>query len=188
MLFVYLRGSAELEAGSVKLGDICDVYAVEESDAHINKLRAGELQQDGTLFFRTVDIARLLKRDDLVFLGAPSCIVSCREKPQSTVVKFLKAGFVFVLLFAGGMTTIMSYHTDVDMLEMSNMMSLLLTGRADTGDMYSVVYALGIAAGVLFFGNLLPSKKQKPTIFQTEQYELESQTQAYLKHEQEGSR
>lgn len=93
---------------------------------------------------------------------------------------WVKTVFVCAVTFFGGMFSIMTFQTDVDIPGLFQNIYVWLTGQTSSGfTILEVSYAIGIGAGSLFFFNHFGRWKwnQEPTPIEVEMAEYEDQVE-----------
>ncbi len=179
MLYIYLKQTVMLNKGErVALRDIAQLAGANSQIIQVKDTVLGRIGED-MLLITAADVAAALKRDDLTFLGAPACAVQPRQKQDSKLIMVFKTVFVAALMFVGGAMTVISYQTDVDMPEAHLAITRIFTGSEETFPWITIAYCVGVSGGVLFFTNVIPGKKKKPTLFELEEFAMNTDQQKY---------
>ena len=187
MLYVYLKKTVRLPVGiTITLGAITDLYQSDGSGTNKQEaLQFGTVPKEGMILVTTVDVARALGDDTAHIIGADSVAVVAEKPDKKGFVMVLSVAFVALLLFIGGGMTIMNYHSDVDMPNTIKSLSKIFTGSEDFGPWASILYSIGVGLGVLFFSNILPGKKNNPSVFEVEQFALDEENENFERSLQE---
>jgi len=85
---------------------------------------------------------------------------SPKNKTNTGLLKCLKIIFVSAVLFVGGATAIMSFHTDAQIPTVfRNINYILFNIKEDNPLLVHIPYSIGLAAGIIVFFNHFTSRK-----------------------------
>lgn len=188
MLYVYVKKTLRLPEGSpVTLSQVAELYQDDGSGtAKWDALGLGTVGKD-VMLITCVDLYKAIALDanSISIVGADACCVSPEVPLAKGFQLFWKVALISLILFAGAGLTIMNYHSDVHMQGVHETLAEILTGSQLIAPWISVMYCVGVAGGVLFFSNLIPGKHRPPSIFDIEQFEMETQTENYERYNAE---
>lgn len=188
MLYIYIKkGLQTADGAEITLEQIAEIYQSDGSGAKQEKqLVLGTARKNQMTLITAIDVAKALQNDSAQIFGDACCVTVVQSQSKGSLV--FKTILVALLMFAGGMMTIVNYHSDVDMPVGHEALSRIFTGSENFSPWINIVYALGVGFGVLFFSNMLPGKKKEPNIFEIEQYELDLQTNNLLRAQEEAKK
>lgn len=170
---VYLKMDAriKLRAEVIRIADLGKVYCKEkEVENKIKTLQVYHFQKSD--HFRCV--IGVLKVIEIIHNEYPQYgveIVGQTETIAEQVMgskkplwaDYLKIAFVSALCFCGTMYTIMSYHNEINLVEMFDDVYTMVTGlQSDGFTALEVSYSLGLSIGIILFYNHIGKRKLTP--------------------------
>ncbi len=170
-IYVKMDARIKLRADVIRIGDLGKIYCEEETVA--NKIKTISIHR-----FQKSDNARcvigVLKVIELIHQEYPGYqvdIVGQTEtiaeqitgKSKPAWAEYLKIAFVSALCFFGTMYTIMSYHNEINLVDMFDDVYMMVTGlQSDGFTALEVSYSLGLSLGIILFYNHIGKRKLTP--------------------------
>lgn len=170
-IYVKMDARIKLRADVIRIGDLGKIYCEEETVA--NKIKTISIHR-----FQKSDNARcvigVLKVIELIHQEYPEYqvdIVGQTEtiaeqitgKSKPAWAEYLKIAFVSALCFFGTMYTIMSYHNEINLVDMFDDVYMMVTGlQSDGFTALEVSYSLGLSLGIILFYNHIGKRKLTP--------------------------
>lgn len=170
-IYVKMDARIKLRADVIRIGDLGKIYCEEETVA--NKIKTIAIHR-----FQKSDNARcvigVLKVIELIHQAYPGYqvdIVGQTEtiaeqimgKSKPAWAEYLKIAFVSALCFFGTMYTIMSYHNEINLVDMFDDVYMMVTGlQSDGFTALEVSYSLGLSLGIILFYNHIGKRKLTP--------------------------
>ena len=183
-LEVYLKPTKKYTTQSPKvyLSDICDVFVTGEDNPNILKKIQDIclVSRMPTSQFTTVSsldmfkaVKKLYPSATLTNLGEDVTLIATADPEDTAVRKYLKVGFITVILFIGCATAIITFHVDTQLNRIMNTYAHMLgiDHSANSVQWFmEVPYALGLAVGIIVFFNHIFGKKftKDPTPLEVE--------------------
>ena len=136
-----------------------------------------ETHKKGKFVITIIDIVNKIwsqyPNADVQSVGDPDVVIEYHPKisKQNSILEWIKAIAVAIIIFAGATVAIMTYNTDTSLGKTFIIINRIFTGReVDTPNLITIPYAIGLATGVLFFFNHFGKRKitEDPTPMQVE--------------------
>lgn len=136
-------------------------------------------------------ISRQFPELEIINLGESDFIVEYLvSKKHSICFEYIKAAIVALIAFFGSGFTIMSFNSDVDVVNLFEKLNKLLLGTKNGHNVIQIAYSIGIGLGiVLFFNHFSRKKLQKdltPIQIEMRTYEQDMNTAFIKDAEREG--
>ncbi len=163
------------EVPSITIKDIAEVLAPTNISKKIEKIKLLDIDMGGVQNSKKKTVNLLVSVTDIVKaimkaypdatvcnLGEMDTLInySLEKKEESTLFKYLKIFFVVLVLFAGGSTAIMSFHTDAQISQVLEKYYEIFFGKITTKPMIlDIPYSIGLAVGIIVFFNHFLGKK-----------------------------
>ncbi|MDR1150232.1 MAG: stage V sporulation protein AA [Clostridiales bacterium] len=90
----------------------------------------------------------------VVNIGEKNTILDfeCKNKSKNIFLELLKVFVVFMILFSGAMTAIMSFHNDSQLPKVfENYKRVLFKNKSINDNLITIPYSLGLVSGIIFF-------------------------------------
>ena len=176
-----------IERKLVFLKDIAQVYIGGQTKGDIEGIVVFQIpkDKDDTYLIYVIDVIRSINHQypdaTVTNVGEMDILVEYhqKEKKDSKVLEFLKVFAICVILFAGGATTIMSFHSDVQLpLIFQNYYYMFFGENVEMPAILSIPYSIGLAVGVMVFFNHFSKIKitDDPTPIEIEMTTYEKET------------
>ena len=175
----YKRTTIEAKK-QVKIGDIADIAAPPTVKGVVDNMQIyaiPETHKKGKFVITIIDIVNKIwsqyPNADVQSVGDPDVVIEYHPKisKQNSILEWIKAIAVAIIIFAGATVAIMTYNTDTSLGKTFIIINRIFTGReVDTPNLITIPYAIGLATGVLFFFNHFGKRKitEDPTPMQVE--------------------
>ena len=170
---IYLKMDAKikLQKDVVRIGDLGKVYC--EDSAVVNKIKTLQIYR-----FQKSDKNRcvigVLKVIQLIHQNYPTYAVDIVGETETIVeqitgkskpmwIDWLKVTLVSAICFFGTMYTIMSYHNEINIIELFEKTYTLTTGMESDGfTALEAAYSIGLSLGIIVFYNHIGKRKLTP--------------------------
>lgn len=123
-------------------------------------------------------INSLYPKTQITSVGENECIIEwdISRKEKKKIIELLKVILVSIVLFTGGMTAIISFHTETELILVLSNIHEIITGETITSPLIiGIPYSLGIGVGIIIFFNHIGSKNithdPSPVEIEMSQYE-----------------
>lgn len=166
------------KTGFIKIKDVAKVYAADGLKNKIENIILLNIRhkKDKCYLITIIDIINAI---DMEFpnntinnVGEMDTIVEFNKvKENNKVLNAMKICFVFVLLFIGSATAIMSFHSDAQIPAIFENYYYIVFGEAVSRPaIINLPYSIGLALGIIIFFNHFAGKKltNDPTPIQVE--------------------
>ena len=191
---VYIRSAEKIQIIQRKivfLGDVASVFVSGQPQEKIEKLMVFQIpsERKKTYLLSVMDLIQAVKEkypDATVHsLGEKDILVEYlhQQEKRSVVWTFLKAAFVSAVLFVGAATTIMCFHTDVQLpLIFQNIYYIFYGENREMPAILSIPYSIGLGLGIIIFFNHFSkaSLTEDPTPIEIEMTTYEKETNASI--------
>ncbi len=171
----------------VYLKDIAEVFSVEGNVESIKNTIVLKIKEDSekSYLLSVIDVIKAITNGFPEFtitnVGEMDVIVeySPERKRDRKWLVYLKVAVIFVILFAGASTAIMSFHSDAEMPSiLRNYYYIFFREYVDNPVILVVPYSIGLAVGIIVFFNhfskLYVTKDPTPIEVQMTTYEKET--------------
>ncbi len=159
--------------------DITDVLAPKNIAENIEKTKVMDINtnEKKSILVSVTDLVKLIMKAypdaSVVNLGEMDTLVlySPDDKKENPFFKYAKVAVVCLILFAGGSTAIMSFHTDAQIPRVLEKYYEIFFGTITTKPLIvDIPYSVGLAVGIFVFFNHFFTKKltDDPTPIQVE--------------------
>lgn len=170
---IYLKMDAKikLQRDVVRIGDLGKIYC-EESNV-VNKVKTLQIYR-----FQKSDKNRcvigVLKVMELIHKEYPSFAIDVVGETESIVeqitgkskplwIDYLKIALVSAVCFFGTLYTIMSYHNEINIIDLFDKTYTLVTGMETDGfTALETAYSIGLSLGIIIFYNHIGKRKLTP--------------------------
>ena len=191
---VYIRSAEKIQIIQRKmvfLGDVASVFVSGQPKEELEKLVVFQILSDRkkTYLISVMDLIQVVKEKypdaTIHSLGGKDILVEYlpKQEKQSVVWTFLKAAFVSAVLFVGAATTIMCFHTDVQLpLIFQNIYYIFYGENREMPAILSIPYSIGLGLGIIIFFNHFSkaSLTEDPTPIEIEMTTYEKETNASI--------
>ena len=191
---LYIRSAEKIQIIQRKmvfLGDVASVFVSGQPKEELEKLVVFQIPADWkkTYLLSIIDLIQAVKEiypDATIHsLGEMDILVEYlpRQEKQSVFWTFLKATFVSAVLFVGAATTIMCFHTDVQLpLIFQNIYYIFYGENREMPAILSIPYSIGLGLGIIIFFNHFSkaSLTEDPTPIEIEMTTYEKETNASI--------
>ena len=191
---LYIRSAEKIQIIQRKmvfLGDVASVFVSGHPKEELEKLVVFQIpsERKKTYLLSIIDLIQAVKEiypDATVHsLGEKDILVEYlpRQEKQSVFWTFLKAAFVSAVLFVGAATTIMCFHTDVQLpLIFQNIYYIFYGENREMPAILSIPYSIGLGLGIIIFFNHFSkaSLTEDPTPIEIEMTTYEKETNASI--------
>lgn len=159
--------------------DIADVYCHGTSADNINSIQIFSVPDNGETIF-SISFLDIVKAVTAVFpdakinnTGEKEVLIEYKKEHKKTNrgMVFLKTLSVFLILFFGTATAIMSFHTDAQIPQIFNgYYNMFFNTTQHSKWLLEIPYSIGLAVGITVFYNHIGKKKitQDPTPIEIE--------------------
>ncbi|WP_219836480.1 stage V sporulation protein AA [Paenibacillus sp. R14(2021)] len=191
MSSVYLRLRKRIgirPGGVVTLGQAARLFASDpELETKLERLTLHRhTEKDGNrVVIDLLQIVRLIRETSpeavIDSFGDPQVLVIVADAPREPNIAVLV--IIWLLLFLGSGLAIMNFHTDVNMKDVHERITELVTGKKTEHPLwFQVPYSIGIGIGMLVFFNHLFRKRfnEEPNPLEVELYMYEENVNAYV--------
>ncbi|MBR4283747.1 MAG: stage V sporulation protein AA [Anaerotignum sp.] len=180
-----------IQRRTVFLGDVASVFVSGQKKDEVEKLIVFQIpfEQKKTYLLSIMDLIQAVKEkypDALIYsLGEKDILLEYlpQQEKQSVTLTFLKAAFVSAVLFVGAATTIMCFHTDVQLpLIFQNIYYIFYGENREMPAILSIPYSIGLGLGIIIFFNHFSkaSLTEDPTPIEIEMTTYEKETNASI--------
>ncbi len=169
----------------VLLRDVAEVYGMSEAETVPVFRIPGENKK--TYLLSVLDLIRALSQKypdaSVSNVGEADILIEYLPHPEkrTRLWTWAKAAFVSMILFVGAATTIMCFHTDVQLpLIFQNIYYLFFGENREMPALLSIPYSIGLGLGIIIFFNHFSkiSLTQDPTPIEIEMTTYEKETNA----------
>ncbi len=152
----------------IKVKDIASICVTNGNENKINDIKIMDIKrsEDKLYYITILEIIKKIKdkyeEAEFVNIGKQNIIVEYMKeiKEENTVFKYSKIIAVCLILFFGGMTTIVAFHIETQLIDVLENVYTYVTGEKVSNDyMLSIPYSLGIGIGIATFFNHIGNKK-----------------------------
>ncbi len=169
-VYIYIQNKVKVyNKKKIKLKHIAKIEASNELSKNIGEIIFFEIGDNLKKSFY-IDLFIIVKKIkcefpdiEIVSLGVNECIVEHvvrEENVKNNVVEILKVMIVSLVLFAGGMTAIISFHTETELVAVLSNLYEVFTGESIQSPMLiGIPYSIGIGVGIIIFFNHVGNKK-----------------------------
>lgn len=196
MLYLNIKKKISIfERKVVYLKDVADIYVgnkvgnkVEnKNDFKFSNLIVFKIKDDVKKIhlLSVIDIIKVIKihfpEIDIINLGEIDILIEYNPKfkNENKFINFLKASFICLILFSGGMTAIMAFHTDADMpLIIKGYYEIFFGEKEENPLILYIPYTIGILFGIIVFFNHFSKFKltNDPTPIEVQMTTYENET------------
>ena len=173
----------------VLLRDVAEVFVGGQSGGEAEKLAVFRIPGEGkkTYLLSVLDLVRALNRKypDATVSNVGQADILLEYLPEaekkSKLWTWTKVAFVSLVLFVGAATTIMCFHTDVQLpLIFQNIYYIFFGENREMPALLSVPYSIGLGLGIIVFFNHFSkiSLTEDPTPIEIEMTTYEKETNA----------
>lgn len=162
MLYIQTEKNVEVHSPDIYLQDVAKLTCNNLKVLSRNKMRKVFTipnEAPGRYVISAQDLVRAVAKEepnvDITHIGEANFVITYEtQKHQHQLYSWLKTLFVCVLTFFGGMFSIMTFNTDIDISRLFFQIYRQLTGEPSTGHtVLELTYSIGIGMGVIFFFN-----------------------------------
>ena len=178
-----------IQRRTVFLEDVASVFVSGQKKGEVEKLIVFQIpsEQKKTYLLSIMDLIQAVKTkypDALIHsLGEKDILVEYlpQQEKQSVTLTFLKAAFVSAVLFVGAATTIMCFHTDVQLpLIFQNIYYIFYGENREMPAILSIPYSIGLGIIIFFNHFSKASLTEDPTPIEIEMTTYEKETNASI--------
>lgn len=178
-----------IEKREVLLRDVAEVFVNGQTAGEAEKLVVFQISSDRkkTYLLSVMDLIQSLSRKypnaSVSNLGEMDILIEYLPKAEekTKLWTLAKAAFVSLILFVGAATTIMCFHTDVQLpLIFQNIYYIFFGENREMPALLSIPYSIGLGAGIIIFFNHFSklSLTEDPTPIEIEMTTYEKETNA----------
>lgn len=173
--------------GMLTLGGVSRLLAAPGLEERYKKLPLykHKLEDGNRVVIDVLQIVKAVKETDpgleVEAYGEPQVLVTVEAGPVKPRIVVLIASWL--LLFFGAGLAIMNFHTDVNMKEVQQRITELVTGRKSEHPLwFQIPYSLGIGFGMIVFFNHLFKKRfnEEPNPLEVELFMYQENVNAYV--------
>ncbi|MBR6399715.1 MAG: stage V sporulation protein AA [Firmicutes bacterium] len=153
-------------SGTVRIGDIADVFAQDQLAGRVKNLKLTELKENKNRLVSVMDIIERINAafpgSSIINVGESDTVIEYADpdKKENRLWSFAKAAAVTVMLAAGSATAIMSFHSDAQMSKVfENYYYIFFGEHAQNPVIIHLPYSIGLAVGIIVFFNHFAGKK-----------------------------
>ena len=153
-------------SGTVRIGDIADVFAQDQLAGRVKNLKLTELKENKNCLVSVMDIIERINAafpgSSIINVGESDTVIEYADpdKKENRLWSFAKAAAVTVMLAAGSATAIMSFHSDAQMSKVfENYYYIFFGEHAQNPVIIHLPYSIGLAVGIIVFFNHFAGKK-----------------------------
>lgn len=176
----------------VTVKDVAEVYAPQNMKASIENVKIFLIpeKQKENYVISAIDVVKNIDKQypnlTINLIGETETLVEyLPQKPkQNKLWNYIKVIFVCIVLFAGAVTTIMSFHTETQIhVILENYYYIFFGERMDRPLIIEIPYSIGIGAGIIMFYNHFAkfSVTKDPTPLEVEMTQYEQQVDDCIK-------
>ncbi len=173
----------------VLLRDVAEVYMGGQMAGEVERLVVFQIPQEKkrTYLLSVIDLIRVIQQEypkaTVSNVGETDILLEYLPEAEKRNLLWtgLKVGFVSLVLFAGAVTTIMSFHSDAQLpLIFENIYYIFFGENKEMPKLISVPYSIGIGLGILIFFNHFSKfyLTEDPTPIEIEMTTYEKETNA----------
>ena len=191
---VYIMSAEKIQIiqrKTVFLGDVASVFVVGQPKEEMEKLIVFQIpsEQKKTYLLSIMDLIQAVKAKypdaSIHSLGEKDILVEYlpQKEKQFAALTFLKVAFVSAVLFVGAATTIMCFHTDVQLpLIFQNIYYIFYGENREMPAILSIPYSIGLGLGIIIFFNHFSKVllTEDPTPIEIEMTTYEKETNASI--------
>ncbi len=157
-----------VEQNSISIGDIASICVCDGEENSIKNIQLLNINKEESKLYhlKIIDVVKKIKDKfqdvEIINLGQQEIIIDYKNVPskENDFINNLKIFFVCLILFAGGITTIMAFHIETELLSVLERSYTFFTGEEIKNmALVSVPYSLGIGSGIMLFFNHVGNKK-----------------------------
>jgi len=180
-LFFAVEQTLYTQTTNVTLGSICSLYGASAASLeHVVFTLTGPAMTVTALDVMS-RIVPLYPDYAVTNVGPTECNIFLTQAPGNSLVKFLKAVVLCLVMFFGGAVAIMTFHEDVDMPRVHSDIYAFFTGvQQEMVPVVSIPYSIGIAVGFIMLFGLYRRKKSKPTVLDIDIHKHDKELHDYL--------
>ena len=176
-----------IQKRDVLLRDIAEVFIGGQTAGEAEKLVVFRIPETGkkTYLLSVVDIIKVLNQKwpdaTISNVGEMDILIEYlpREEKKTKGWTLIKVAFVSLILFIGAATTIMCFHTDVQLpLIFQNIYYIFFGENREMPALLSIPYSIGLGLGIIIFFNHFSkvSLTEDPTPIEIEMTTYEKET------------
>jgi len=156
------------EMDTVYIGDVAEVFAEAELTARVNGIKILKVEPNvkKSYIVSIIDIIEAIDRTlpghTVNNVGEMDTVIDFAPKRKKDIpfMKWLRIGFVSLVLFTGGAAAIMSFHTDAQIPTVfKNINYMLFNVKDDNPLLVHLPYSIGLGLGIVTFFNHLAGRK-----------------------------
>lgn len=183
-VFFALKSAAISRQNHITLGTVCDFIC----DAPLKKtLEQKNLPlEQGINVLESITVVDMIKKEEpnaqVTQTGSDSSKILFEPKKKMNAAVFIKTVLVFLIMFFGGVISIIYFHADVEMSIVQSKIYEFITGiKQEIVPWVSIPYAFGLVFGFVFAMNIIKNKNSRePSMLEVEVNEYEKKVQTYL--------
>lgn len=170
---IYLKMDAKIKLSKdvVRIGDLGKIYCEESTVANkIKTLQIYRFQKSdhNRCVIGVLKVVELIHQDFPAFtvdiVGETETIVEqITKKNTPRWLEYVKIALVSLVCFFGTMYTVMSYHNEINIIDLFDNIYTLVTGRKSDGfTALEAAYSIGLSLGIIVFYNHIGKRKLTP--------------------------
>ena len=189
---IYIKPAEKIQIAvrrEVRLKDVAEVYAEEDVKKELKELPVFYIshKEKETYLLSVLKLIECIHKKypmaSVFNVGATDILIEYqpKEKEEWRLWTMAKAAVVAAVLFVGAATTIMCFHTDVQLpLIFQNIYYLFYGEIREMPPLLSIPYSIGLGMGIIIFFNHFSSFSltQDPTPIEIEMTTYEKETNA----------
>ena len=170
---IYLKMDAKKkqQKDTIRIGDLGKIYC--QDTTVVNKIKTIHVYRfqksdHNRCVIGVLKVLELIQQEyptyTIDIVGETETIVEqITEKSKPLWWEYLKIALVSALCFFGTMFTIMSYHNDINIIQLFGRIYTMVTGQESDGfTALEASYSMGLSLGIIIFYNHLGKRKLTP--------------------------
>jgi len=151
-----------IQKNKVTVKDLAEVYAPENMKMNIEAIKVMNITEKKKKIYliSSMDIVKSILKEypnlTVNLAGEPEVLLEyLPNSPKNNMLwEYIKVVIVCIILFAGAVTAIMSFHTDAQIpIVLENYYYIFFGERVDRPLIIEIPYSIGIAVGIIVFYN-----------------------------------
>lgn len=157
-----VKKASIIKKKNIIVNDIAEVYAPANMKSKISSIYVMNIKDDKkkNYLISSIDVIKAISKEypeyTINMVGEKDTIIEYQpqEPKNNKLWIYTKIFFVVIILFAGAMTAIMSFHTDAQIPEvLENYYYIFFGQKVERPLIIELPYSIGLAVGIIVFYN-----------------------------------
>lgn len=168
-LYMKAEQSCQVTEPDIFLGKVAKMWCKDKTILSkcmaIKLASAGKDAQEERFIFSSLDVVKMVQEIcpnvDVQNMGEQDFVVEYKKSaPLIVWWEWVKAAFIFIVVFVGAAFAILTFNSDVNVAEVFENIYRLVTGESPAGfHILEAGYCVGLAVGILVFYNHFSGRK-----------------------------